>query len=643
MLELTGSHPPSDSKETNLHRMEKSTFPYFHPQSSSVSLVNVHQSTYADDSDVARNPSSSPTHTTGGQLASNATQISATDNGENASLLLNNRVEGKAEISRADASSPTRQMALFEVNDSPHLGLKTMAWLIFRRTAGYTVLGIAFMILGIGLIQRVILPKIHTCPPSATCSTFWDPNRSNILNILQILMGYWLKLGLVVSSVGILKLSAFQSWFVLINHGNTIDNLDLHLGAIKGSPLDAARLLLRKRNFMLSLLVLALISIDSGINLFVGLSISRTQGSRKTIFTYQGISRLPNSKITQLNTDGQVAAIGRVASWALTNDTTHSSAFRGSLIIPDSRKNSSINAKPSGPIIDGTLSCSPIPVANITTNATAPVTYTIHLSVVGRVEDFLALSSTLLGVSEAGGIDIATAKYLWVSNTTDLLPNATVIGDGKFYTTLCRHSLSMINASSDDPEAQYIKPNTAAVPGCDAPDVNTCVADSVSNAILNWWGGLGTSIWGVSCRGGVLGPLQRENDSKPCPLTVEVWKETATSMLDGIIQTSPTDGSATQELIAHVETINPGMWWLQGLIPTCSALLYLVSLIYTCYLSKGNSNLKELHLAEVISAAQTEHIRGLVQAGGLREATVRYGSNQGFVSTSGKPENVNHV
>jgi len=632
MPELTG-HAPS---EGNLQRMEKSPFSYFHPQSSSVSLVNARQSTYADNSDVARNPSSSPT---GGQVAPNATQISATHNGENASLLLNNRAEEKAEIPRAD-NSPTRQITLFEVNDSPHLGLKTMAWLIFRRTAGYTVLGIVFMILGIGLIQGVVLPKIHTCPPSATCSTFWDPNRSNILNILQILMDYWLKLGLVVSSFGLLRLSAFQSWFIFINHGNTIDNLDLHLGAIKGSPLDAARLLLRKRNFMLSLLVLALISIDSGINLFVGLSISRTQGSRKTIFTYQGISRLPNSKITQLNTDGQVAAIGRVASWALTNDTTHSNAFRGSLVVPDSRKNSSINAKPSGPIIDGSLSCSPIPLANITINATA---YTIHLSVGGLVEDFLALSSTLLGVSEAGGIDIATAKYLWVSNTTSLLPNATVIGNGQFYATLCRHSLSMRNLSSNDPKAQYINPNTAAVPGCDAPDVNACVADSVSNAILSWWGGLGTAIWGISCRGGVLGPLHRETDSKPCPLTVEVWKETATSMLDGIIQTSPTDGSETQELIAYVETINPGRWWLQGLIPAFSAVLYLVSLIYTCYLSEGNSNLKELHLAEVISAAQTEHIRDLVRAGRLRKATVRYGNNQGFVSTSGKPENSNHV
>jgi hypothetical protein len=641
MPELTGSHAPSNSKETlNLRHMEKSPFPYFHPQSSSVSLVNAPQSTYADDSDVAQNLSSSPTHT-GGQLAPNATQIIATDNGENASVLLNNRVEEKAQISRAD-SSP-RQITLFKVNDSPHLGLKTMAWLIFRRTAGYTLLGFAFMILGIGLIQGVILPKIHTCPPSATCSTFWDPDRSNILNILQILMGYWLKLGLVVSSFGLLRLSAFQSWFILINHGNTINNLDLHLGAIKGSPLDAARLLLRKRNFMLSLLILALIGIDGGINLFVGLSIIRTQGSRKTLFTYQGISRLPNSKFTQLNTDGQVAAIGRVASWAVTDDTTHSNAFRGSLVVPDSRKNSSINAEPGGPIIDGTLSCSPIPIANITTNTTASVTYIIHLSIGGRVEDFLALSSTLLGVSEAGGIDTATAKYLWVSNTTDLLPNATVIGDGNFYATLCRHSLSMRNASNNDPKAQYINPNAAAVPGCNASDVNACVADSVSNAILSWWGGMGTAIWNVNCRGGVLGPLHRENESKPCPLTVEVWKETATSMLDAIIQTSPTDGSETQELIAHVETINPGMWWLQGLIPTFSALLYLVSLIYTCYLSKGNANLKELDLAEVIGASQTEHIRDLVQAGRLRKATVRYGSNQGFVSTSGKPENGNHV
>jgi len=101
----------------------------------------------------------------------------------------------------------------------------------------------------------------------------------------------------------------------------------------------------------------------------------------------------------------------------------------------------------------------------------------------------------------------------------------------------------MRTVSSNDPKAQFINPNNATVPGCDAPDMNACVADSVSNAIFSLWGGIGTAIWGVSCRGGVLGPLNRENDSEPCPLTVEVWKETATSMLDGIIQTSPTRAS----------------------------------------------------------------------------------------------------
>ncbi|KDR68866.1 hypothetical protein GALMADRAFT_1353280 [Galerina marginata CBS 339.88] len=603
-----------------------------HSQSMSPNFSNALPSTYSKNSESNLNLPLPLSHL-GGHSGPNVVQAGVTDHSENTSLLNDPQLVEKQATNPPPGSLSAGSINAFEVGESSRKNLVGMAWLVFGRTAGYTIFGIAVMILGIGIVEGAILPKIHTCPPSATCSAFWDPNSSNILNLLQILMNYWLKLGLVLASFGLLKLSAFQSWFILMKHGNTIDNLDLHLGAIKGSAFDAARLLLRKRNFILSLLVLALISIDSGINLFVGLSIIRTPGLRKTTFTYQGLSRLPNSKYTHLNTDGQVGAIAKVVSWALANDTSHHNAFRGSLVVPDSRTNFSVNARPSGPILDGILSCEPIPSTNITINTTAPVTYILDITVSGRVARFLAPSSTVLGVSEAGGIDTATGKYLWVSSAVDLLPNATIIDNGNFYATLCRHSLFMKNESVNDPNAQYVNPNAADVPGCDVTDTDACVADSVSNAILSWWGGLGQAIWDVNCRGGVLGPLDRGNISEPCPLTTAVWKETATSMLDGIMQTSPTDGPTTQQLIARVENINPGRWWLQGLIPAFSLLLYFVSLIYTCYLSQGNSTLKELNLAEIIGAAQTEHIRDLVQTGRLRKATVRYGNNQGFVNT----------
>jgi len=105
-------------------------------------------------------------------------------------------------------------------------------------------------------------------------------------------------------------------------------------------------------------------------------------------------------------------------------------------------------------------------------------------------------------------------------------------------------------------------------------------------------------------------------------------------MLDGIMQTAPVAGESFQKLDITVDGINQLRWWLQGIIPLLILLLYLCVLVYTILLSQGNPDLKELDLAEVVTAAQNDHIRQLVQSGRLKKSTLRYGSEIGFMQDS---------
>jgi len=97
-----------------------------------------------------------------------------------------------------------------------------------------------------------------------------------------------------------------------------------------------------------------------------------------------------------------------------------------------------------------------------------------------------------------------------------------------------------------------------------------------------------------------MGPLKP--DDTLCPLISELWSDTVTSMLDGIVQTAPRSKNSTQQVIARVETLGRGRWWLQGIVPLSTLVLYILGLLYIVYLSQGSAILKELNLAEVIEA-----------------------------------------
>ncbi|KAF5352595.1 hypothetical protein D9756_006330 [Leucocoprinus leucothites] len=523
------------------------------------------------------------------------------------------------------SSQPSLIQHYFE---HPDTSQRTVLWVLIRKTSLWVLAGVMMMILGIGLSHALILPHIHTCPVSATCPETYDPNTGNSLQLLQSFISYWLKAGVTISSIGILKLSAYQAWFILMHHGNTVKNLDLNLGAIRGSVTDACYLLFKKNNRLLSAFVFALLGIGAAISLVTGLSIDKDTEIKLVTFQFNSTSEFPNSKLATLNNDGQLKAIQKVIPWALDGDKSHGRAFRGTLVVPDARTLQASNALPGGPTITGHFECEGWD--NYTTpDTTGKKEWHIWI----RSMRYIATADMSLSTS-MWRVDTAMTAYLWVSNTTGLIPNATLTDDGGMNIALCTHYLEMLPQEPEKPGFDYLISNEPSTSGCDS-DKTTCVADSVNNAILNWWGGTGTAFWHITCRGGVLGPVPSTTDAERyCPLTQELWQETAIAMLDGIMQTAPKSRGTRQDLHALVEGLDRSRWWLNAIIPAATMVVYLIGLWYTCILSKGDRTFKELTLWEVVRAAQTDHVHDLILSGQLKKRPIRFDSNLGFVDGS---------
>lgn len=491
------------------------------------------------------------------------------------------------------------------------------------------------MLFGIALTDVVILPRIHTCPPSASCPRSYDPNTGNALQLLQAFMSNWLKAGVMISSIGILKLSSYQAWFILMHQGNTFKNLDLALGAIRGSLNDASFLLFKKNNRLLSAFVFTLLGIGGAISLVIGLSIEREPTILALAFSYNTTVDTPDSLafIGHLNNDGQLKAIQKVISWSLRGDKSHDGALRGSLVLPDSRNSVASNAIPGGPLINGWFECRGWENYTIQDEGKQNVTYNIIIDIRIRSAEFVAQPDMRLNVAP-WAVDTAITQYVWVSNTTGLIPNATATSDGRMNIALCTHWLDM------EPEGlkkgggvDYLMPSEPQTTGCiNGGNSGVCVADSVGKAIFEWWGGPGTVFWPITCRGGVLGPVPpTDEQDKYCTLTQELWKETGVSMLDGIMQTAPRRGISTQTIHAIVEGVSKKRWWVNAIIPAATFVVYLVGLVHTCFLSRGDNVLKELQLHEIVKAAQTDHVRDLVSEGELEKAPVLYRNTLGFI------------
>lgn len=457
-----------------------------------------------------------------------------------------------------------------------------------------------------------------------------DPNTTNVLQQLQTLMQYLLQGGMLVTGIGLMQLSAYQAWFLMMRPGgNTMANLDLNLGAIRGSFLDATRLAFRKGNRWLSAIILSQLVIGAAISLIISFSIIREKGTRLLTFTYPGNTQFPNSDLGHLNSVGQLKAIAKVNAWALDNDTTHSHAYRGTLVTPDVRK-IAINSNAAGSFIKGTLSCIGFSNYTIVTKKGKAKQYDMGL----EGQNYIATPGMRLAVSMTSASTAAEADYIWASNTKGRLLNATETSDGLMYMALCTHKIKLAKIGKAEKGVQELTPTTPQVSGCIEDSLNVCVSDAVNKAIISWWGGRGTAMWGVNCRASVIGPLPQSDVAKEsnCTLTEKLWSETVLSMLDAIVQTGLRSVNTTQKLTVPVETINTRRWWLQALVPFLALALYGVGLFYTIVLSQGRNVLKKLNLAEIIGASQTDHVRTLVDSGNLKTTRMQYGSETGFIT-----------
>jgi hypothetical protein len=530
------------------------------------------------------------------------------------------------------SASPT-QMSAQQNTSQQHLKHSIAShWDVFlyilKKTCSWVLVGIIIMLLGIGLLRGVIFPHIYTCPESAKCSWSFDPEQGNTRQLLQTFTIYWLRVGLIVSSVGLLKLTSYQAWFILMHQGNSVKNLDLSLGAIRGIIYDAALLLVKKNNHILSVFVFALLGISAALTLIVGLSIDTAPGVQTIMFQYNATSQLPDSSLKTLGNDGHLAATERMLSWILNDDQSHSGALKGTLVTPDGRSSQGRNILPGGPTITAWFICEGL--TNYTLKPADLDEAGWYIWVRGETR-YTALPTMSLAVS-LYRVDTAVASYVWVSNTTGLIPNATTTADGRMHMAFCTHFFEMVPEEPRKPGVQYLEPTQPRTSGCGSADPNVCVADSVNNALLNFWGGTGLAFWSMSCRSGMLGITAPSSDAERyCPVTQELFQATAGGILDAIMQTAPTSVVAVQELEANVRGLDQSRWWLNATIPAATLVLYVIGLTYTCMVSRGDTTLKELNLFEVVRAVQTNHVQDLVSSGRLEKTPLLYYDGIEFV------------
>ena len=78
----------------------------------------------------------------------------------------------------------------------------------------------------------------------------------------------------------------------------------------------------------------------------------------------------------------------------------------------------------------------------------------------------------------------------------------------------------------------------------------------------------------IYCYGGVLAPAGEDTNQTCSSLDGEIWNRTLALVLDGMVQTYPRVGNASQKLFAQAESIGAWQWWLQGTIPLSAFIRY---------------------------------------------------------------------
>ena len=521
------------------------------------------------------------------------------------------------------------------------------------------------MIIGITSPWICIIKWVYTCPPDAFCNPgFIDPNNG-FLQDIRTFIQYWLYVGMHVFGVGLVKIVAYQSWSAMRQRGNTIDILDLNIGALKGSAYDAATLLLlRERNRSLGVFVLTHLAIIAAISLVVGKSITTVTGKGSTALMFHspsGINILnvnPNHQ-SSLELGGTMYS----ATWnwftnGAINSTFHDSTFSGTFVIQDGRTGSGFNVRPSGQQISGSISCVD-PSSNI--SVTPIVADDSFLNITFGNSPLLPLYIGDLATGKLIGQQLHTSEpvipnitLVWFTSSDGIIPNAMkvplltvdieVFNNLSLFVGLCEHSITFFNLSQNDAEdgIQYIDPATPfIIPSLDMDPTlwqicdEICMGTAVWNTLLQWWSlqmfVRGTIQIDVYCYGGVLAPggLVPGGDANQTCLSLdgEIWNKTLALALDAIIQTYPTVGGESIFLFAQQELIGWRRWWLQGIIPLSALILYFACLVYTTIVySAGDSTMKRLDLLEVVNATRAHAEEGIltnsVMVGGKSEEQV---------------------
>jgi hypothetical protein len=159
---------------------------------------------------------------------------------------------------------------------------------------------------------------------------------------------------------------------------------------------------------------------------------------------------------------------------------------------------------------------------------------------------------------------------------------------------------------------------------------STCSHDCILSGVFDFireWLGDGSEIQEVFCTNNVLSLI---GDVKAtCRVTDEIWTATLVLILDTIVQSGGRSGTLTQDLSARAESISTGWWWLQGVIPFCTLLLYVVCFAFTVFTTQGHERLRELNLVEVVAATHTEEFQAIAQKEGI-DGGEKVGGVDGF-------------
>ena len=504
--------------------------------------------------------------------------------------------------------------------------------------------GVTFMVAMITLARFFVLPRIYVCPEGAICHRSLDPFTTPVVRRLQTVLDYSLRIGTLIAAIGLTRLVAYQSWLSMKRQGTSLKTLNRNIAALNGSMWNSFLLLLKQPNRALGLFILCQFAITAIIPLILSFSISSIM-SRDHIdmeFTYPGNMTLPvlfsSWGLDLVNMPSTRVALATLENWVSSTDPSWDTfaAVRGTYVVRDNRTIYALDPQPSGPRIQGSISCRPLPVKSVYSVQIEGV-YNISYTTPRGSYYFTPSNNTMFSVyrsaddpgyynkTEHGTLVV---RLIWMSQMAGVIPNATTSSDGRLHLAECEHQVWASNITRLE-GTQYLIPSNDTSP--------YSMPEAALNFILIWWnlprppprtypaGRPDLNMYfplELSCRRGVLSPLGVSEDKQVCALNDDHWTTTLSAMVEALVDTAKKNGTTAQILTARAVSISRSWWWLQGIIPLSALLLYIVCLGYTVYINRTYGLMKQLDVIEVVTAyaqetVDVDHVDESVEVGGM--------------------------